>query len=290
MKTDTKVKISITGKNVGFVGIDLQKDFSDNPKYNGALPVAGASEDLERLIKFFGRVASKLKEDGNTSLSCLCTQDWHPELHISFDIYWTDKDGNHPSSATVVSFADTISKWINSAGNHNLDSLYIKAIESNGMLHIVWPVHCVKETTGAEICDEWLDVLNKYNIPMIPLYKGMVASAEMYGALAFESYPLYSDKEASSQIDKNTKIFLNFVAGKDIVFITGQALSHCVLTTIKQFANIVHYINSEELKKCYLLIDTSSCIPGFEEATMKEIEKLEKAGLNVVKTTDVEFI
>lgn len=83
-------------KKRAILGIDLQNDFV---LINGALSVNGAEEDAKRIGAF---ISNNKKDIHHISL----TLDSHHPLHIANPIYWKDKDGNHPSPFTVITYQD----------------------------------------------------------------------------------------------------------------------------------------------------------------------------------------
>jgi nicotinamidase/pyrazinamidase len=61
----------------------------------------------------------------------------------------------------------------------------------------------------------------------------------------------------------------------------GQAMSHCVHYTVRDFAD--HW-PKEEMGKLVILKDCASTIPGFEDASDKFLSDMVAAGVNVETT------
>ncbi|OGF68134.1 MAG: nicotinamidase [Candidatus Fischerbacteria bacterium RBG_13_37_8] len=112
----------------------------------------------------------------------VATQDWHPEHHMSF------------------------------AKNHPGKNVY-DIIEVNGLEQVLWPVHCVMGTTGADFHPE----LNIKNIHLI-IRKGTNPDIDSYSTF--------------TENDKKTETGLQgYLRGLDItqVFLAGLATDYCVL-------------------------------------------------------------
>jgi len=65
----------------------------------------------------------------------------------------------------------------------------------------------------------------------------------------------------------------------DNVLIVGEALSHCVINTIKDLQN-------KDIKNITLLKDCSSSVAGYENISKEAIKKLSAEGVQIAKSTD----
>ena len=68
----------------------------------------------------------------------------------------------------------------------------------------------------------------------------------------------------------------------DVIFISGEALSHCVANSILDIATYV----SKDLSKFVLLMDTVSCVSGFEYLGDKFLDKAKGLGMKVSTILD----
>ena len=115
--------------------------------------------------------------------------------------------------------------------------------------------------------------------------KGSNPFTEHFGGLMAE-VPLASD----SGTGLNTGL-LQVLQSADIVAIAGEALSHCVLTTINQIAD---NIGEEHIKKFHFLTDCSSPVgavpngPDFPQIGQDWLKKMEARGM--VLTTSEQFL
>jgi len=69
----------------------------------------------------------------------------------------------------------------------------------------------------------------------------------------------------------------------DIIVFSGQASTHCVANTIR---DIVKNFGEDTLKKCVLLEDAMSPVPGFEHLADDFFREMKDKGMKMTKTTD----
>lgn len=283
-------------KNIELLGIDPQYDFCDIPekyksvyldqktgkeiKIDPALAVPGAWEDSIRLSKF-------IKEAGHLISKITVTLDTHQQYDIAHSLFWKDKNGNHPNPFTLISNQSIKDEeWTpvdSSKKKYVLE--YTAALESAGLYKLfIWPAHCIVGTVGHNvilpIMKELLDWENKYISRVNYLTKGHNPYTEHYGGFQAE-YPLANDN--TTQL--NSKLIEKFEKA-DMILLTGQALSHCVASTVRQLAN---NFGEDNIKKLVLLIDTTSSVSGFEQQGQDFVKEMEGRGMRVVKTTDIKI-
>lgn len=248
--------------------IDYQKDFMEN----GSLGVPGSHGDIERATRWFYENAAKITKT-------IVSIDTHQPFQIFFPSWWIDEDGNAPAPLTAITLADLDSgKW--RATRYPLDSrTYVQELEKSGKkVLVIWPYHCIDGTTGHSLENQltnmifWHGVARKYVVRR--LKKGQDPLSEMYGIFK----PEYSKK---GKIDMT---ILNQMVEFDKIVIAGEAKSHCVLESIAQLLS--HYqSNLDVTKKVFILEDTMSVIPSFEDATQLAFEEFVKTyKVNMVTT------
>lgn len=282
-------------KKIELLGIDPQYDFCDIPEQyrartidvesgkeiitNPALPVAGAWEDSIKLAKF-------IKNAGHLITQMTITLDTHQQYDIAHSLFWKDKSGQHPAPFTLISNEQIRNgDWTPvdiSKREYTLE--YTKSLEAAGMYQLfIWPSHCLVGTVGhnviAPIMNELMDWERKYIGRVNYVTKGHNPYTEHYGGFQAE-YPLHHDN--TTQL--NTKLIERFEKA-DIILLTGQALSHCVASTVRQLAN---NFGEENVSKLVLLSDTSSPVGGFEQNAKDFIKEMSARGMKVVKTTDIQ--
>ena len=257
------------------LAIDVQQDFMDN----GALGVPGANEDVKRMTRFIYDNMDKISKIAVSIDTHIPHQIFHP-------CWWIDENGNHPAPGTMITLADLDAGKYRAVINPNGSRNYVENLERNSKQKLtVWPYHCIKGTTGCALENQFSNMVYFHSVAKktvtIPLVKGEDPMSEMYGIIK----PEYDTKGFV-----NTD-FLNTVEKYDIIIIMGEAKSHCVLESIKQF--LEHYTGRPEVtKKIYILEDCMSCVvvPGvdFEGMTQKEFEAFKNQyHVNIVKSTDL---
>jgi len=232
-------------KKVALLIIDAQNDFCD-PK--GSLFVDGAVEDNERLSKFI----VDNKEDINF---IGCTLDSHQMMDIAHPNFWFDKDGNHPNPFSVITAADVENgTW--SAVKPQTALKYLQDLEAtNSFPHVIWPVHCVIGTWGNQLDPKVNDaVLSWASQGHFVQYvsKGANPFSEHFGA--FEAQVPIKNVPATQYNLGLQKTLEKY----DVIYLTGQAKSHCVANTLKQLVDKA----PDVAKKVVVLEDTMSPVGG----------------------------
>lgn len=256
------------------VVIDAQYDFHEG----GSLAVPGAREDTRRTTEFIYKWAHKIT-------NILVSLDTHAIVQIFHPAFWFDKDGNHPGPYTVITLEDVRSGKYNSL-YINEAIKYLEGLEAGQKKQLViWPYHCLQGTKGWLPEQELIKMVYFHSAarkarPFF-LLKGQNPFSEMYG--------IYKEEFSISGANfVNTKV-LKLMEDYDKIYFLGQAKSHCVLESMKQF--LEEYADRPDItSKVYFVIDCSSCVAGFEDATEKELQRLAKDyGIKVVKSTDVQM-
>lgn len=225
--------------------IDPQNDFCDPA---GSLYVDGANEDSRRLASWINTNQNEIDYIG-------ITIDSHQVIDIAHPKYWFDENGNNPNPFTVITSADVESgKW--KAIKPEVGANYIKALEADGQFpHVIWPEHCVIGTWGNNIYPIVNDAVlvwasNGHHVHYVP--KGTHPDTEHFGA--FEAQVPIEDKPLTC-FNNN---LMNTIDKYDVIYIAGQAKSHCVANTLKQIVDIA----PDVAKKVVILEDTMSPVAG----------------------------
>ncbi|MBI5147743.1 MAG: hypothetical protein HZA37_01165 [Parcubacteria group bacterium] len=266
---------------VHLVIIDPQKDFMDDP--DSALPVAGANADMKRVAVMIDRIGHKL-EDIHVTL------DSHRVIDVGHPGMWRNSDGRTPGPFTMIS-ADDIKNGIWAPRDPALTKrmvAYANALEAGGKYPLmVWPEHCIIGTPGHNAQTDLMAALvrweRKHFANVDYVVKGTNTFTEHYGALMAE-VPDPSDPGTGL----NTA-FLDVLADADIVAVAGEALSHCVKSTVSQIAE---NIGADQVKKFHILIDGSSPVskvgngPDFPAIAAAWLRDMEAQGMKLVKSDE----
>ena len=182
-----------------------------------------AVKDGDRIIP----IINKLSNSGKYNL-VIATQDWHPKGHISF----ASKYGVEP-------FA------FNEDANQ-----------------VVWPDHCVMNTTGAELRPN----LDQSNIKFI-IRKGMNPEVDSYSAF------LENDKKTRTGLEKLIDDWSSIEL--DVV---GIATDVCVLNTALDAAR-------GSWRSVNVIVD--ACAAVTPEGEMAAKDKMEEEGIGILLAEDV---
>lgn len=282
--------------NIEMLIIDPQYDFIDIPKdfmvksldvetgevkfVEPALAVPGAWDDSLRLSKF-------IRKFGNNINQIRVTMDTHQLYDIAHPLFWIDNKNKHPNPFTEIKSEDIKNGVWKPVDSSKKDYVikYTEALEMKGLYKLfIWPPHCLVGTDGYKvvqpIMDELLNWEKKYIGRVNYLTKGHNPFTEHYGGF-----------EAEVPIDSDPTTLLNLrliktIEKADLVFLTGQALSHCVSSTVRQ---LVNNFGEDSIKKLVLLIDTTSPVTSFESQAKEFVDEMIKKGMKVLKTSDIVF-
>lgn len=158
------------------------------------------------------------------------TQDWHPADHGSFA-------ANHP------------------------DAQVGQQIQLNGGPQILWPVHCVQGTTGAQFApslqrDAWTAICPKGEDPGVDSYSGFYDNA----------------KQRKTGLDELLKR-----SGVESLYIAGLATEYCVKFTVLDALQLGY--------RTYLVQD--ACRGLDEHAVAAAIGEMRRAGAEIVSCRQV---
>lgn len=273
--------------------IDPQNDFCDIPdadlpttvdaqgvstiKVRPALPVPGADADMKRLASFIDRVGDKLYD-------VHVTLDSHNPLDIAHPSWWRNEAGDAPAPFTLISAAD-VRNGIWKARNplaqaHSLK--YVEALEANARyLLIIWPEHCLIGSWGHNVHNAVSEALGSWARRKLEVVdfvtKGSNPLTEHYSAVQAE---VPDPNDPSTTLNSR---LIKTLGEADIVVIAGEALSHCVASTVRDIAD---NFGEENIKKLVLLTDCASSVGGFEHLGQQFIDDMVARGMKTALSTD----
>lgn len=283
-------------QKVAILAIDPQYDFHDIPdeskvisglsndgtiiKVEPALPVPGSWEDANRLAAFIRKFSNNINKIN-------VTLDTHQRFDIAHELYWTNSKGERPTPFTLITNQNIKDRtWFpvyEAMYQHVLD--YTEALEEEGKYTlIIWPTHCLVGEPGHNIVEPVRSAIAEWETSRctryMPLSKGHNPQTEHYGGCEAE-YPMPNDP--TTRLNKN---FISSIEDNDLVIITGQALSHCVASTVRQ---IIDNFDESNIKKLVLLEDTSSPVSGFEQQAKDFVKDMTAKGMRTAKTSDFQI-
>ena len=261
-------------KKTHLILIDPQCDFCDK---RGTLFVPGADDDMVRLTDFINKNKNRITD-------VHCTLDSHDPIHIAHPQFWTNSKGQRPNPFTLIT-EDDVKNGVWRAFNPKLQARaldYVSTLAKNKRyVLVIWPPHCLIGSWGASVVPsvhaaltDWAsEKFNRVNW----VTKGSNFLTEHYSAVQAD---VPDPADASTKINTN---LIDALVEADEILITGEALSHCVASTIRDVAD---NFGEDNIKKFILLQDTTSSVPGFENLGNDFIIDLTKRGMRVIKTTD----
>jgi nicotinamidase/pyrazinamidase len=256
--------------------IDMQVDFIF-PAPVGRLPVPNAPDDAMRTVEWLYRNVHQITQ-------IAASLDTHTPFQIFYPSWWKNAKGDHPAPYTVIT-ADDVRKGVWRPLVEPVWSIrYLDELESVGKKQMmIWPFHCMEGSTGRALIPALSEAVMYHSGARLaqPTYltKGTIAHTEFYSVV--EPEVKYSKHPEGGL---NTR-FLDMVAQFDLIYIAGQARSHCVLETMHSVMR--HFAASPDvIRKLRFLDDCTSSIPGFEKSTEAQLQKFAAQGMRLVRSTD----
>jgi nicotinamidase-related amidase len=295
-------------RNVALLIIDAQRDFchKEGTLFVGGRSGTGAIDDNCRLAEFIYREMGKIT-------TILPTLDTHFAFQIFTPAFWLDEDGANlkphdmlnknceiirggqptgvkarpnPAMAKWLCGGDYV--WLQKQCLH-----YVQELAKKGkyMLYI-WPEHCVLGSMGhtlvgviqeARMFHSWVRMAQS-----AAEVKGGNPLTENYSVLGPEVRTMFDGKGALAQ--KNTR-FITTLLNNDAILVGGQAMSHCVRSTVDDLLEEIQVVDPALAKKVYVLADccSSVVIPGvidFTPDSEAALARYAAAGMNIVSSTD----
>jgi nicotinamidase-related amidase len=255
--------------------IDPQNDFV-SPE--GALFVPQADDDVARLAALIDAASAGPLGDGTSFDRVTVTLDCHSSYSIFHPSFWRCQDGAPPAPYTVITCDDIrCGKFTPEDASLLYYVLtYTEALEAEGHYRLrVWPPHCLAATWGhclpaalRTALDHW-EATHPRGVRYV--LKGLNPLTEHYSALRAE-VPLPNDPSTDT-----FRSLVEHLNSADRIYMAGEALSHCVLFTLRDMVREI------APQKITLLSHYSSPVTGFSrEACLREIGTL---GINI---SDVE--
>jgi nicotinamidase/pyrazinamidase len=256
--------------------IDMQVDFVF-PAPVGKLTVPGAVDDTRRVAEWIYRNAQRLTH-------IAASLDTHVPFQIFYPSWWRNADGQPPAPYTIISAADVKQgKW-QAVTEPDWSERYVETLEQVGKKELmIWPFHCMEGTVGRSLVPALAEAImfhsaaRKAQPTFLP--KGTLAHTEFYSVVEPEV------KLPDHPQGRLNTAFLDMVGGFDLIYIAGEARSHCVLETTSSY---IRYFNDqpEQIAKLRYIDDAASCIVGFEESTAQHMQTFIERGMKLVNSAD----
>lgn len=255
--------------------IDPQEDFC-NP--SGSLFVPGAEKDMARLAVMVQRLGSRI-------IDLHVTLDSHHTLDIAHPIWWQDVDGDHPTPFTIITPDDVASGRWQAADPASRDRSheYVQHLAANGRYPLcIWPYHCLIGSGGHAVVPELFSALREWEAsaltPVDFVTKGSNIWTEHYSALRADV------PDSTDPTTLLNETLIQSLRGADLIFIAGEAGSHCVANTVRDIVEA--FGDPVLLQKLVLLTDATSPVTGFEPLQDAYLADMAALGLKTATTED----
>lgn len=266
--------------NTQLLLIDCQNDFASwNDGYKGSLFVPGADEDMERLAQFINKNQDKI--DG-----IHLTIDSHRTIQIFHPCFWINAHLEHPKPFTPITFENVRDGvWQSENPKYQKKALrYVTTLaKTKRNPLVIWPYHCLEGSTGQALVPCISNAVQKWEIDQADYaefyYKGLFTFTEQYGV--FES-----EVPALGKSYIGTEPLLEICAKCKTLIVAGEALSHCVKSSIEQ---LLMFTGKDQAKKIILLKDCCSNVATFEKQGGNFIKYLVDVGGRVISSSDVQL-
>ncbi len=270
-------------QKVILLNVDQQVDFIHA---NGALFVPGAIDDTRRIIEWVYRNLRQI-----TTIAA--SQDTHLYYSIHLPSWWVDRSGKNPDPFTPITLADYQNGlWTSKfklkapAPFTNWNEYYLTQLETAAKKTLmVWPFHCLEGTIGRAIEPSLFEAFTFHGAARYSetqfLTKGTIPQTEHYSILEPEV------KVANDPNGGLNTVFLDMLKDNDLIYVAGQAKSHCVLETVRSILNYFKQNAPDAIAKLRILQDCTSPVDGFEDSARIAFDNfVTDFGLKLVKSTD----
>ena len=280
--------------------IDVQNTFCipEFELYVGGRSGRGAVEDNHRLCEFIYRNLGKITQ-------ITATLDTHRTMQVFHAIFFVDKDGNHPVPYTDIhaselresrwTFNPALSAQFGVAPEYGQQMMihYAEELEKKSKFALtIWPYHAMLGGIGHALVSSVEEAIFFHSVARVAQpeleIKGDKPFTENYSVVG----PEVLTGPMGETLGTHNQKFIEQLQQVDRLIIAGQAKSHCVAWTVSDLLEDIALLDLELAKKVYLLEDCTSpvVVPGVvdhTDAADAAYERFAKAGMNVVKSTDI---
>ena len=260
--------------------VDPQVDFIH---VDGSLSVPGAVADTRRTIEW-------IFDNLESITSIVASLDTHTPLQIFYPTWWINAAGQHPDPFTPISYAEIEQgNWIPTI-EAEWSTQYVKQLEERAKKTLmIWPYHTMIGEPGHAITPALYEAISYHAAARDrdPTFiaKGTIPKTEHYSLLEPEV------KVPDVPMGALNIPLLEMIAEYDLIYVAGQAKSHCVLETVTSLVRYFGERDPEFVSKWRLLMDCTSSVAhpeiDFDEMANEQFAHFVELGLQLVTTGDV---
>jgi len=259
--------------------VDPQVDFIHE---DGSLSVPGAVADTRRTIEWIFK-----NVDSITGI--IASLDTHTPLQIFYAPWWINAHGEHPAPFTPIT-SDEVEKGVwKPTVEPEWSRDYVEQLEEKAKKTLmIWPYHTMVGTSGHAITPALYEAITYHAAARdqqpVFISKGSIPKTEHYSI--FEPEVKVADVPLG---DLNLPL-INLIDSYDVIYIAGQAKSHCVLETITSLVRYFGEHRPEFIKRWRLLEDATSSVAhpeiDFDAIANEQLARFEKLGMELRTTID----
>ena len=256
--------------------VDEQVDFVHT---DGSLSVPGAVDDTRRTIEWL------LNNIGQVT-TIAASLDSHIPIQIFFPTWWADGDGNHPDPFTPITSAEVAAGRWKPLYEPEWSAEYVSRLEEFARKELmIWPYHVLIGTPGHNLTPALYEAIAFHTAarsaqPEI-LTKGMIPKTEHYSIMEPEI------EVPDAPLGTVNTDFLDMLNSHDLIYVAGQARSHCVLETV---SFMMKHFSPDSIAKVRVLTDCALSVAhpeiDFDAMADEAYGRFEENGLTLVKSTD----
>ena len=258
--------------------VDAQVDFI-HP--DGALSVPGAVEDARRTAEWIYRHVGEI-----TAIAA--SLDSHVPAQIFYPTWWVNEAGDHPGPFTSITNQQVNQGVWRPIYQPEWSAMYVERLQEETKKELmIWPYHTMIGAPGHSLTPALYEavVYHAAARQADPRFvtKGNLPQTEFYSLLEPE---VKVPDDPRGQLNQD---FLHELLGYDLIYLAGQAKSHCVLETVTSF---MRYLGDdpEAIGKLRLLEDCTSSVQhlqiDFEVIANQTYAGFREHGLQLVQSTD----
>jgi nicotinamidase-related amidase len=258
--------------------VDPQVDFIH---FDGTLTVPGAVDDTRRTVEWIFRNLERI-----TTIAA--SLDSHMPIQIFSPTWWMNAHGEHPAPYTVIRSADVQSGVWRALYQPEWSIEYTEKLEAQARKALmIWPYHTLIGTPGHALTPVMYEAIAyhaaaRQTQPTF-LSKGSIPETEHYSMLEPEV------KVPGHALGGLNVSFLNMLASYELIYVAGQAKSHCVLETVRSMVRYFQH-GSDVVRKIRILMDCTSSVVhpeiDFDAMATQALERYADHGLRLVSSGD----
>lgn len=263
---------------IALVLVDMQVDFIHG---DGSLYVPGAIQDTRRIVEWiYNHVGGITK--------VFASLDSHYPIQIFSPTWWEDESGRHPHPYTIITADEVLAGEWNAIYETDWSIHYVQQLEKQSKKQLmIWPYHTLIGTPGHNLTPALFEAISYHTAARHAqpnfISKGTIPKTEHYSMLEPEV-----KVPDNPQGILNTN-FLEELMSFDLIYIAGEAKSHCVLETVVSMMNYLDG-NPEFIDKLRVLSDGMSSVQhpeiDFDALANEAFSDFESKGLTITTTKD----